>query len=88
MADFSGASALELSADAVRGIATLAPLLPDPLPKYIVASTDHMYGMARMFQITSHSRDALQIMRTPQDVYAALGLNAPQFERLDTRRHA
>ena len=52
--------------------------------KYIVATQDHIFGMARMFQITSRGRDALQVVRTPQDVYTALGLTTPRFERLDT----
>ena len=83
--DLSAASDFNLSADAVRGMSKLAPLLPDPLPKYIVAAADHMFGMARMFQITSSGRDALQIVRTPQEVYAALGLHTLRFERLDMR---
>lgn len=83
--DLTHASEFSLSADAVRGMSKLAPLLPDPLPKYIVAAKDHVYGMARMFQMTSNGRDALQVVRSSQDVYAALGLHAPQFERLDIR---
>ena len=82
--DLSAASEFNLSADAVRGMSRLAPLLPDPLPKYIVANQDHMFGMARMFQITSRDRDALQIVRTSQEVYSSLGLQTPSFERLDT----
>jgi hypothetical protein len=83
--DLTAAQEFNLSADAVRGMSKLAPLLPDPLPKYIVASKAHVYGMARMFQITSRGRDALQVVRSPQDAYASLGLNTPNFERLDTR---
>jgi len=83
--DLTAVGEFSLSADAVRSMGKLAPLLPDPLPKFIVAGKDHIYGMARMYQITSQGRDALQVMRTPQDVYASLGLTAPRFERLDTR---
>ncbi len=83
--DLSAVTDFNLSADAVRAMGKLAPLLPDPIPKFIVANKDHIYGMARMYQITSQGRDALQIMRSPQDVYASLGLSAPSFERLDTR---
>jgi hypothetical protein len=82
--DLSAVSEFNLSADAVRGMSRLAPLLPDPLPKYIVANQDHMFGMARMFQITSRDRDALHIVRTSQEVYTSLGLKSPAFERLDT----
>jgi hypothetical protein len=66
-------------------MSSLTPLIPDPLPKYIVAAQDHMFGMARMFQITSRGRDALRIVRSAQDVYDELGLPAAaHFERLDT----
>jgi len=83
--DLSAAGRVDVSADAVRGMSKLAPLLPDPLPKYIVATQDHIFGMARMFQITSHGRDMLHVVRSREDVYAALGLDTPRFERLDIR---
>ena len=82
--DLSAAGEFDLSAQAVRGLAKLAPLLPDPLPKYIVATQDHVFGMARMFQITSQGRDALYVVRSRQDAYSALGIGTPRFERLDT----
>ena len=82
--DLSAVMDFTLSADAVRAMGKLPSLLPDPLPKFIVANKDHIFGMARMFQITSQGRDALQIVRSPQDVYASLGVSAPSFERLDT----
>src|SRR2546423_14354906 len=82
--DLSTAGGFDISAEAVCHMSKMAPLLPDPLPKYIVATQDHIFGMARMFQITSRGRDALQVVRTPQDVYTALGLTTPRFERLDT----
>ena len=81
--DLSAAGSVDVSADAVRGMSKLAPLFPDPLPKYIVAAEDHIFGMARMFQITSRGRDTLQIVRSRQDVYASLGLDTPRFEPLD-----
>ena len=80
--DLSAAGEFNLSADAVRGMSKLAPLVPDPLPKFIVATEDHVFGMARMFQITSRGRDSLQIVRTPQEVYSSLGLKTPAFERV------
>ena len=83
--DLSAAGAVDVSADAVRGMSKLAPLLPDPIPKYIVATEDHIFGMARMFQITSRGRDTLQIVRSRQDVYTSLGLDTLRFERLDIR---
>ena len=83
--DLTATAHFDVSAEAVRQMSSLTPLLPDPIPKYIIAAQDHMFGMARMFQITSRGRDALRIVRSAQDVYSELGLaGAAQFERLDT----
>jgi hypothetical protein len=83
--DLTAASHFDVSAEGVRQMSSLTPILPDPIPKYIIAAQDHMFGMARMFQITSRGRDALRIVRSAQDVYDALHLPAAaHFERVDT----
>ncbi|HVZ19713.1 MAG TPA: hypothetical protein VG871_01550, partial [Vicinamibacterales bacterium] len=67
----------------VRHLSHLAPVLPDPTPRYVIAPQPHIYGLARMFQITSRAgRDGLHVVRTADDAYAALGLRSPQFEPL------
>ena len=83
--DLSAVGEFNVSAEAVRSLSKRAPLFPDPLPKYIVATHDAMFGMARMYQITSQGRETLRIVRSRQDVYTSLGLDAPCFERLDIR---
>src|SRR5438477_8235400 len=49
--DLSGVGRFDVSATAVRQLSKLSPALPDPTPRYVVATKAHIFGMARMFQI-------------------------------------
>ena len=81
--DLSKVERFEISAEAVRQVSVLPPAINDPVPRYVVASQAHIFGMARMFQIISpKGRDALRIVRTLKDAYDGLGVTTPQFERL------
>jgi hypothetical protein len=81
--DLSDVERYDVSAAAMRDVARLAPLFPDPMPRWIIAPQDHIFGMARMFQMTSPAgRDMLHVVRSMTDAYAALGVTTPIFERL------
>jgi hypothetical protein len=82
--DLSDVGRFDVSAATVRHISTLAPALPDPTPRYVIATQAHIFGMARMFQILSpRGRDMLHVVRSARDAYAALGLSAEShFEPL------
>jgi hypothetical protein len=81
--DLSDVERYDVSAAAVREVSRLAPLFPDPMPRCVVAPQDHIFGMARMFQMTSPGgRDMLHVVRSMKDAYTALGLTNPQFERV------
>jgi hypothetical protein len=81
--DLSAVERYDVSAAAVREAGKLPPLFPDPTPRYLVATSDHVFGMARMLQIVStQGREMLHVVRSVQEAYDALGLHAPQFERL------
>lgn len=80
--DLSAVQTFDLSAGAVHQMAALHPLVPDPTPRYVVTSQDHVFGMARMFQTIADGRDALYIVRSLAAAYSALGITTPQFERL------
>ena len=80
--DLSAVKTFDLSADVVRQVSELHPLLPDPFPRYVVAPQDHAFGMARMFQTVAKGREALSIVRSLAAAYSALGITTPQFERL------
>jgi len=81
--DLSDVEQYEVTAAAMRDVSRLAPLFPDPTPRWVVAPQDHIFGMARMFQMASPSgRDMLHVVRSMADAYAALGITAPCFERV------
>ena len=83
LTDLSDVERYDVSASAVRDVSRLPPLFPDPTPRWVVAPQDHVFGMARMFQMTSPGgRDMLHIVRSTGDVYSALGVTTPHFERL------
>lgn len=84
--DLSDVDRYDVSANTVREVSRLPPLFPDPTPRWVIATQDHIFGMARMFQMTSPGgRDMLHVVRSIGDAYAALGIASPQFERLPDR---
>jgi hypothetical protein len=81
--DLTTCRQFDLSTAAVRKMAGLHPILPDPAPRFVVAPNDIAFGMARMFQMLGpEGRDMLFIVRALDAAYEALGLTAPAFERL------
>jgi hypothetical protein len=81
--DLSAVDRYDVSAAAVREVSKLPPLFPDPTPRYVVAASDHVFGMARMLQLVSEQgREMLHVVRSVQEAYDALGLRAPHFDRL------
>jgi hypothetical protein len=83
IADWTLVVLFEMSSDVVRQIAALVPLLPDSTPRFVIAPLDHMYGMARMFQLVSDGRrERLAVVRSAAEAYALIGVKEPRFERL------
>ena len=80
IADFSDATSFA-TAGKVRALANLAPALPEPSrPRFVVASSDHIYGLARLFQIEGEAtRPNLHIVRSSADALAMLEIDEPQF---------
>lgn len=80
--DFSAVTSFEVSPDTIARLARSAPVMIDSAaPRFVVAPSPHLFGMARMFQIRGEStRAALRIVRSPREAYAALGVKEPAFE--------
>ena len=84
--DLSLVTDFRVSAAAIHHIAALPPLLQDPIPRFVIAPADHIYGMARMFQLASGDRRAqLAVVRSEWKAYVAIGVTSPQFEKLSAR---
>jgi hypothetical protein len=84
--DFSDVTSFDVSPATMRHLASMAPILSDPHPRCIVAPSDFLYGMMRMFQMLSrHGRHELHILRTMTEAYQVLGLKLePAFEIYET----
>ncbi len=80
--DFSLVSSFEASSQAIRDLANSDPVLPDPsLDRFIVAPSDHIFGMARMFQLQGErTRPNLHVVRTLKDVWNFLRIQETQFK--------
>ena len=84
VADFSSVTSFDVSNETIRDVARMAPLIPDPTPRYIVAPPDHIFGTVRMLQLMSgNRRDGVRVVRTLAEAYQGLGLTSPTFERMD-----
>jgi len=84
--DFSSTTEFAVSSEMIRQLARHKPALPNAIrrPRVIVAPQTHAFGLFRMFQITGeHTRPLLQVVRTMEEAFAALGVQAPHFEPLE-----
>jgi hypothetical protein len=81
--DFTAVTSFDWSPETSRQLARMAPLVPDPKRRFIVASSDVQFGMGRMFQqSSSEGREELRIVRSLDEVYLQLGISAGSFTRL------
>jgi len=85
--DFSNVASFSVSSQLVRGLALLPPVMPGPGPRFIVAPSTHIYGMARMFQelrsLQQHGSDApqeVQVVRSVDEAYTLLKVRELHFE--------
>ena len=79
--DFSNVASFNVSSQTVRDLAHRTPVMPGSRPRFLVAPSTHVYGLARMFQqYGSEARPELQVVRSVDEVYTFLGVREPQFE--------
>jgi hypothetical protein len=80
----TGVTAFDVDSQVIRRLALLPPNFPDPIFKAIVAPTDFLFGMMRMFQIAgSETRQQLQIVRTMNEALTLLSAEDAQFHGLE-----
>lgn len=78
--DLTLISSLDVSTRTVQALARSDPAFPPTRPKFIVAPNDHVYGMSRMYQLIGEPiRPRLQVVRSPAEAYAALGIAELHF---------
>jgi chemotaxis signal transduction protein len=79
--DFSGVTSFQLSTDDMWSAASKPSPYEDPTPCYIVAPQDLVFGLSRVFEIAA-GRKSLSVARSQDEVFKALGVDNPSFERL------
>ena len=89
--DFSAVTSFEVSPQTIRDLASLPPAIQDrELPRFIVAASPGIFGMARMFELAGQdTRPNLHVVRTMKEVCVILGITDPKFEpipRLNVHR--
>lgn len=82
IADFSEATSFHVTLNTIRELAALTPADPEgSRPRVIVAPTNLVFGLARMFQIIGQAtRPNLHVVRKLSDAFAFLGIDTPRFQ--------
>ena len=81
LADLSAVTSFEVSPQTIRELAKSVPALSNPdRPRCVVAPSPQIFGMVRMFEIAGEStRPNLHVVRTIEEAWAILDVEAPQF---------
>ena len=79
--DLTPVDSIDISPATVQGLARSDPAFHPSRPKFIVAPTDHLFGMSRMYQlIGERTRPRLQVVRSLDEAYLALGVKDLHFQ--------
>jgi len=81
ISDLSGITGFNVSSKAMRMAAAQPAPYPEGTEWFIVAAEDHIFGMARMYEMAG-SRNNLKVVRSRQEALAALGVEKPIFKRV------
>jgi hypothetical protein len=87
IADFSEATSFHVTLNMIRELAALTPADPEvSRPRLIVAPTNLIFGLARMFQIIGQAtRPNLHVVRKLSEAFAFLGVDTPRFQPFTPR---
>jgi hypothetical protein len=79
--DFSESTGADFSAQTMRDLARMKPIMPDPnRPVIFVAPSPDLFGMARMFELeAAESRPNLHVVRTLEEAFRILKVRDPHF---------
>jgi hypothetical protein len=72
-----------VSSQILRSVALQGSPYPIGIPRYIIAPTDYLFGMARMYELVgNHSEGKLQVVRSLEEALGDLGATNAKFERV------
>jgi hypothetical protein len=83
ISDFTAVTKFNVTSDQIRRAAMQPSPYPEETPRFMVAPTDHLFGMARMYELVADRPEAmLKVVRTREAALAALGVKNAKFERV------
>ena len=82
--DYTAVNTFELPSEMVRMAARQPSPYPEDTPRFIVAPSDYLFGLSRMYQLVANRpKEKLQVVRTRDEALAAIGARNAQFEKVD-----
>ena len=82
--DLTGVTNLNVPAPVLRTAALQPEPYPSEAPRFIVAPTDVLYGLARMYELVANRpQGQLHVVRSRQEALSALSASNAQFGPID-----
>lgn len=79
--DGAAISNFNIPSQTLRTVASQGSPYPAATPRYIIAPSDYLFGMARMYELVgNHSEGKLQVVRKMEDALADLGVAHAKFK--------
>lgn len=84
ISDLTGVTNFNVPGEIMRSAALKPAPFPSETPRFIVAPTDVLYGMSRMYELVADRPDGkLQVVRSRQEALSALGVPNAKFDPID-----
>jgi hypothetical protein len=83
ISDLTGVTNFNVPGEIMRSAALQPSPFPPETPRFIVAPTDFLYGMSRMYELVAdRAQGKLQVVRSREEALSALGILNPKFESI------
>ena len=84
ISDLSRVTRFNVPSHVMHEAAQGPPPFPESVPRFIVAASDLVYGMNRMYQtLADRPRGRLKVVRRIEEAFADLGIEKVEFERIE-----
>lgn len=81
--DCSGVTGFKVSGEALRKAALPPAPFPAETPRFVVAPTDYLFGLARMYELAANRPgEMLKVVRRMDEALAGLGVTHANFSPL------
>jgi hypothetical protein len=84
ISDLTGVTHFNVPGEIMRAAALQPSPFPPETQRFLVAPTDVLYGMSRMYELVAdRPHGKLQVVRTREEALSALGISNPEFQPID-----